>query len=287
MENKLKSRDVFYGIIAIATLIVAIIGATLAYFSITANSAEGVVNATAATVSITYFDGQQVTAQADELIPATLDVVQKAYAEALKSADSDGKIEEDDKNVCIDSNDKQVCSIYRFSINSDTQRTVTAKLNNEHNEFTYLSYAIYDVSNSTWLTLQGTGTEAVLSRPINKCDNTNYVEEAPAEGEEKQLDKTDDCYAVNEFNEKIYTNPEPGVLNSAVNSIFGLTTDAEDKPAFTTKLVSAVPQVYDVVLFIKENDGNQNIDQGANYRGTIVVEVTDSGSTGHITGKMD
>ena len=287
MENKLKSRDVFYGIVAIATLIVAIIGATLAYFSITANSAEGVVNATAATVSINYFDGQQVTAQADELIPATLTVVQKAYAKALESADADGVIEEDDTNVCIDDNDKQVCSIYRFSINSDTQRTVTAKLNNEHNEFTYLSYAIYDVNNKVWLTLQGEGDEAVSSRPISKCDNTNYIEETPAEGEEKQLDKSDDCYSLNEFNEKVYTNPEPGTVGSAVNSIFGLTLTGEGQPAFTTKLVSAVPQVYDIVLFIKENDGNQNIDQGANYRGTIVVEVTDSGSTGHITGKMD
>ena len=43
--NDSKSRDIFYGVVAIATLIVAVIGATLAYFSITANSAEGAVNA--------------------------------------------------------------------------------------------------------------------------------------------------------------------------------------------------------------------------------------------------
>ena len=66
-----KTRDIFFGIVAIATLIVAIIGATLAYFSISVSSNEGVINATAATVSIEYNDGQQVTAQADELIPST------------------------------------------------------------------------------------------------------------------------------------------------------------------------------------------------------------------------
>jgi len=41
-----KSRDIFYGIVAVATLIVALIGATLAYFSISTSSNEGVVNAT-------------------------------------------------------------------------------------------------------------------------------------------------------------------------------------------------------------------------------------------------
>ena len=83
MSKDGKTKDIFFGIVAIATLIVAIIGATLAYFSITASSNEGAVNATAATVSINYNDGQQVTAQAKNLIPATPEVVKKVY-EKLK-----------------------------------------------------------------------------------------------------------------------------------------------------------------------------------------------------------
>ena len=63
-----RKRDIFYGVVAIATLIVAIVGATLAYFSITASSSEGAVNAKAATVSISYDDGKQVSAAADKLI---------------------------------------------------------------------------------------------------------------------------------------------------------------------------------------------------------------------------
>ena len=70
MKNDTKGRDIFFGVVALATLIVAIIGATLAYFSITASSNEGAINATAAVVSIEYNDGQLVTAQADKLIPA-------------------------------------------------------------------------------------------------------------------------------------------------------------------------------------------------------------------------
>ena len=58
MNTDNKGRDIFYGIVAIATLIVAIIGATLAYFSVTASSNEGAVNATAKVISIEYSDGQ-------------------------------------------------------------------------------------------------------------------------------------------------------------------------------------------------------------------------------------
>ena len=46
MENK-KGNGVFLGVVAVATLIVAIIGATFAYFSITAQSAENAVNLSA------------------------------------------------------------------------------------------------------------------------------------------------------------------------------------------------------------------------------------------------
>ena len=79
MKNDNRGRDIFMGLVAVATLIVAIIGATLAYFSITASSNEGVVNATAAVVSIEYNDGQQVTAQAGHLIPADFEVVKNVY----------------------------------------------------------------------------------------------------------------------------------------------------------------------------------------------------------------
>lgn len=274
IENKLKSRDIFYAIIALATLIVAIIGATLAYFSITASSEEGAVNARAATVSISYDDGKQVSAAADKLIPATLDIVKAAYNAARGSFPENG-IAEGDPNLCIDDKGQQVCSIYRFSIQSDSQKDVTAKLLNEHNAFSYLAYAVYDVTNTQWLKLEGTSE----SRNINRCDNTNKQMGTD------ELDTSDDCFTV-EAGVKRYSNPNAGEVNSSVNSIFGLTSDGTDT-TFTEKSVTATVQTYDIVLFIKENGLNQNEDQGATYNGTIQVEVVDSGSDGRITGWMD
>jgi hypothetical protein len=77
--NVNKSRDIFYGVVAVATLIVAIVGATLAYFSIMAGSEEGAVKARAAVVSVNYTDGTKVITQAKKLIPSSLDVMQFFY----------------------------------------------------------------------------------------------------------------------------------------------------------------------------------------------------------------
>lgn len=257
MKNENRGRDIFMGVVAVATLIVAIVGATLAYFSITASSNEGAVNATAAVVSIEYNDGQQVTAQADELIPATLGIVQTVYEANVKNS---AAVEDVSTvgNTCIDSNSRQVCSAYRFTIRSDVERTITATLNNESNGFTYLSYAVYNVTKGTWMTLTDDGD---FSLPLNTCLNdTENVEK---------------CFNM-EGTKKTYAD-------NAVNSIFGLTT-VNSLPTNKSETVSGTTQVYDLVLFIKETNENQNVDQGQQYNGTIIVDVLDGGINGNITG---
>ena len=257
MKNDNRSRDIFMGVVAIATLIVAIIGATLAYFSITASSNEGAVNAQGAVVSIEYNDGQQVSAQANELIPTTFDIMQTVYENNVK-----GLTAVDDVstvgNACIDSNDRQVCSSYRFTIRSDVTRTVTATLNNESNGFTYLSYAVFNVNAGTWVQLTDDGD---LNLPISACSNTD--------------ENLENCSTI-EGTLKKYSD-------SSVNSIFGLTT-VDSVTTKKTMAISGTAQMYDIVLFIKETNENQNIDQGKQYNGTIIVDVMDGSANGNITG---
>lgn len=254
-----KSRDIFMGVVAIATLIVAIVGATLAYFSITASSNEGAVNATAAVVSIEYNDGKQVTAQANELIPASFDVVKQVYETNVKDADV---VEDMTKasNLCKDYNNRQVCSAYRFTIYSDMKRTITASINNESNGFTYLSYAVYDVDNQEWLKLTD---EDDYTLPLNTCSN--------------DVEEIENCFNI-EGTKKVYNT-------NAINSIFGIvTTNGETKPK--SMLVNDEEHAYEIVLFIKEINENQNIDQGQQFNGTIMIDVTEGldGSNGTITG---
>lgn len=273
MKNDNRARDIFYGIIAVATLIVAVVGATLAYFSVSKSSQEGAVNATAATVSIEYNDGQQVTAQAKKLIPATLDVVKKVYEKNIKTIDpSELNIDEEiTANACIDDYGQEVCSAFRFTVRSDLTKEITATLKNEHNGFTYLSYAVYDVTVGEWLKLNDNGVESL---PLTMCSNENSV----AEG---QSDAMPDCYTINPT-----TQAKTYDATRAVNSIFGNTIpEGTEEVRFKTKLAESQPHVFEIVLFIKENQGNQNVDQGKNYLGTIVVDVV--GSEGEITGKVN
>lgn len=276
-----KSRDIFYGVVAIATLIVALIGATLAYFSITANSKEGAVNAKADIVSISYDSKQQVTAQADELIPSSFVVVQKAYAKNKDSFGNEGALE---KNVCVDDNDRQVCSIYRFTVESDSDRQMIATLNNELNTFTTgLSYAIYDVSgvytcNSSEKEQYGTEEKCIESKRWQILDDTQSSKKLTLTScKNSDEDKSNNCFTMNEGKKEYNT------AKNASNSIFGYTTEGIKAKAITAH----VKQVYDLVIFLNESGGDQNADQGAEYQGTIIVTIVDSSvGNGKITGEI-
>ena len=54
-----------------------------------------------------------------------------------------------------------------------------------------------------------------------------------------------------------------------------------------TKTITNTAQVYDLVIFIKENNDDQNIDQGKQYKGTIIVKANVEGESGIITGRVD
>ena len=161
-------------------------------------------------------------------------------------------------NACLDSNGRQVCSSYRFTIRSDMPRDVTATLNNESNGFAYLSYALYDVTNDKWVELTD---DKQLDLPLKGCSNT--------------IEEIDNCFTMEETI-KTYTD-------TATNSIFGMTT-VDSLPVKKSVRVTGTTQVYDLVLFIKENNANQNADQGKQYSGTIIVDVYEGGLNGTITG---
>ena len=262
--NDNRKRDIFYGIVAIATLIIALVGATLAYFSISVRSSEGAVNATAAIVSIEYKDGQNVIAQAEELIPATLEVVKATYEhnmQALNNQIANDDPDADRTNVCTDSNGREVCSIYRFSLKSDLTRTAKATLQSEYNGFQYLAYAVRDVTNGSWIVLDANSN--AQSMPLTKCDN--------ADGDSaKRCYNTNDITGVKEYN---------GIAKS---SIYGYNASSD----FITKSVGTTKQEYDLIIFIKENNENQNVDQGQQFSGIIVVDIIDDG-TGRVTGEAN
>lgn len=108
-ENKNNGRGIFYGVIGVATLVVAIIGATFAYFTASQNAGQNVINGNMASINF----GLQVEKVVDPgstkgIIPMSNTMVEKA----VNNASND---------TCVDDNGNAVCQIYKITVtNSST-----------------------------------------------------------------------------------------------------------------------------------------------------------------------
>ena len=113
-ENHNNGRGIFYGVIGVATLVVAIIGATFAYFTASQSSNAGDITGNAASVS---FGLRVVRAETTDqtnggLIPMSNSMVQSAVYGGGKPSVGAGA-----NNVaCVDDNGNSVCQIYKVTV---------------------------------------------------------------------------------------------------------------------------------------------------------------------------
>lgn len=104
-NEKNNGKGIFYGVIGVATLIVAIIGATFAYFTASGMS-DNVITGNAATVSFNLNVDKVVKPDetAGGLIPMTDGMLKSAVTNAST------------KGVCVDDTGAAVCQIYKITI---------------------------------------------------------------------------------------------------------------------------------------------------------------------------
>ena len=151
MENK-KGSEVFLGVIGVATLIVAIIGATFAYFSADARSGNEAVNVASTSLTIAYDDDG--TGLRTDMIPTVSTYALYAGTNAAwisKQTIQSGTNTYQGKGECIDDNGNAICSTYTFTIanpNLTTTLDVTGQVFTTYNDFENLKFAIYDEANN-------------------------------------------------------------------------------------------------------------------------------------------
>ena len=168
MNNEQKTTNTFNLIIGIATLLIAILGSTFAYFSATARSEENDVTVKSAFVSISYDGGTEINAS--NLIPSTLNVALKKYQKEIYAIDEETGLSviqpfDPEKDIeinydydtyvndvnrkCVDAKGKQVCYVYQFSIESDgvegETTDILASIKINKNQFDNLSFILYEV----------------------------------------------------------------------------------------------------------------------------------------------
>ena len=159
MEREDK-KGIFLGVIGVLTLIVAIIGASFAYFSINATSDENALTVNAASVQIVYDDGDQIAI--NNLIPTTQAVAQETVRRAQAGEQDE---EGNDYQLCRDDNKYAVCGFYDFTLTNNGEGAVDVKatvlptaLEEDEKGFSNLNFILYDITTSEAGNQVGSGT---------------------------------------------------------------------------------------------------------------------------------
>lgn len=106
-EQKNNGRGIFYGVIGVATLVVAIIGATFAYF--TATAGNNVITGNMASINLSL-DVSKVT-NVDETLGGMIPMSNNMVEVATESTTN---------QICVDDNGNAVCQVYRITITNDS-----------------------------------------------------------------------------------------------------------------------------------------------------------------------
>lgn len=247
MEKEDK-RGIFFGVIGVLTLIVAIIGASLAYFSINAKSEDNALTVRAATVKIIYEDGNKLNV--NNIIPSTQAIALRTFTRTGEDDSNGGTY----KN-CVDDNGFNVCGYYDFTLTNEgpTEMEITAKV---------------------------TPTALVKEE---KNDEGNVT--TPAEIPFKHLkfvlyDRTGVSGEFDNGSSIIYTGTVPYSEVSSDYTEFGLLGANGDE---TMKIAgNGTTKNLRLFVWLDEAGADNDVEQGATFKGTVNIEVK---GTKSITGE--
>lgn len=114
-ENNRKGSGVFYAVVGVATLVVAIIGATFAFFSATATNDADVTGTTATGANLTLTVTRvSDAATASNMVPMSDTDLQKGVTGTSNKS-------------CIDANGNTVCQVYKVNIANGSNIAVNVK----------------------------------------------------------------------------------------------------------------------------------------------------------------
>ena len=124
MENK-KGSGIFLGVVSVATLVVAIIGATFAYFSASVSSNERAIGATAYEFDVKVTNIKMIQPEnVDSLggiIPMNVNTQVSGKGMLLYALN-------DATKKCVDTNNYQVCALYEATLSNGGSKAVTLNL---------------------------------------------------------------------------------------------------------------------------------------------------------------
>lgn len=155
-KNERKGQGTFYMIIAMLTLIVAIVGATFAYFSLQASD-ENTVKGNAAKVGLSL-EVRKVSVDASgDLIPLDETLLEKAIA-------GDSATE---NQMCVDKNGNTVCQVYEVKVTNEG--TAATAVNGS------LTLSAETITNLKWQIMTDQSTPVTDSGQFKTTDDTEIA----------------------------------------------------------------------------------------------------------------
>lgn len=168
MENS-KGRGIFLGVVSVATLIVAIIGATFAWFSASVSSGENDVNLTAyqfdanLTVERVFPTAENAS---KKIIPFVPD---KVLREGLENETNNMNYALNEAtNKCVDSSGYLVCSLYKITVTNNGSDAIE------------LDGSVTTMETGTTLTANGDLKAQIISYADGKYTYTHNLSKALA-----------------------------------------------------------------------------------------------------------
>jgi len=263
-QERENNKGILFGILGILTLIIAIMGASLAYFTATSSQADESIEVQSALVTITYVQGDILSA--DELIPSDFEVVKRTYSRT--DTDKSGN-----SMQCKDEKGYQVCSVFRFKASNEkgkTAQSITGRITtktdelegfaDDPREFENLKFAVFKVN----LDEEG---NPVINEDTGEIERTEIGSYA--------------CHS------KFKKTTDDDITAQLFNKCTGAQTDevTGENPDNVIELAAGEIGSYEIVIWLDETRQPQD-EQGLRYKGQLEIGVSGISSE-QITGKYD
>lgn len=247
MENS-KGRGIFLGVVSVATLIVAIIGATFAWFSASVGSGENDVNLTAyqfdadLTVERVFPTAENAS---KKIIPFVPD---KVLREGLENETNNMNYALNEAtNKCVDSSGYLVCSLYKITVTNNGSDAIEL-------DGSVTTMETTPTETGTTLTANGDLKAQVISYADGKYTYTHNLSKALA------LPNT-------------VSGSEKLIMDPATLTV-GATPGANTAELY-------------VLVWLNDTTENQSTMMGASYKGQFIFSAVGMGAGNELTGTFN
>ena len=262
MEENKKGANTLYAVIGIATLVVAIIGATFAYFSASQTNSD--ITGTTAEAGGLTIEAKLITDNTNNnIIPLNLITNQTLVKDSTdKYVDSEDQFDKAMTNKCKDSLGNNICAVYRVVV-ANQSKTSTIQVRGKLN----LSST---TANMYWTLINATTTDEQVTTPG----------EDGGEGTTTTVPRLNTATAIDNF-VKVKQGLDGNMTYSAtVNkdtqlneaesvSLYGTDTNSESTPSSVT---------YYVLVWLEETGSAQeDTDAAKAFKGTVTFNAVDAG----------